>query len=172
RLDYDLRSGIFWLRMPTPVHDYVATAIADEIKKLLDKAGERKTTDGAYAAKIRKVGSSRIFLGIEEEVGTLRRHPDGQFQHLKAKFPGLVIEISYSQDGKDLEKLAWDYIVESGGNIKAVIGIDINLDGKPSTVSLWPPEYTRDDGDERDMLGIRADIEYQVCGVDYYCEGA
>lgn len=48
----------------------------------------------------------------------------------------MVVEISYSQDGKNLEKLAQDYILYSNGDIKAVIGIDINYGGKESTVSL------------------------------------
>jgi hypothetical protein len=53
------------------------------------------------------------------------REPDAQFQQRDAEYPGVVLEISYSRDGKDLKKLAWDYIQYSNGDIKVVIGIDI-----------------------------------------------
>jgi hypothetical protein len=79
----------------------------------------------------------------------------------------VVLEISYSQDGKDLEKLAWQYIQLSNGDIKAVIGIDINDPPKASTVSLWRPKYTREEGEELDILDVEAEIAYQVHRVDY-----
>jgi hypothetical protein len=72
-----------------------------------------------------------------------RRDPDGQFQHKDAAFPGVVIEVSYTQDGKNLRKLARDYIWGSNGDIKVVIGIDINY-GRESTVLLWRPKYVRE----------------------------
>ena len=55
-----------------------------------------------------------------------------------------MVEVSYSQDGKELLKLAEDYILGSEGNIRAVVGIDINPKGKgmASTISLWRPKLT------------------------------
>ena len=73
----------------------------------------------------------------------------------------MVLEVSYSQDGKNLKKLACDYILRSNGDIKAVIGVDIN-DGKESTVSLWRPNYLKEE-DEFEILEVRQDIPYQVC---------
>ncbi|KFA81716.1 hypothetical protein S40288_10065 [Stachybotrys chartarum IBT 40288] len=168
RLDYDPISGYIHARMPTPVHDVFSNLLVHEIKELLRPVAKLDDEDGVFAAKIIPGGSSRIILeitGEEKEGGSsvaLRRHPDAQFQHVEAAYPGVVIEISYSQEGKDLEKLAWDYIQHSNGDIKAVIGIDINHGPtKPSTVSLWRPEYTRENGDNVDTLGVRAEIEYE-----------
>jgi hypothetical protein len=73
-----------------------------------------------------------------------------------------VLEVSYSQDGKDLRKLASDYILGSNGDIKAVIGIDINY-GKASTVSLWRPNYIKEAGQEFDILEVKQELSYQVC---------
>lgn len=149
--------------MPAPVHDIFSTSVASEIyKKLQAIAAEHHGRDGVFAAQIVNGGSSRILLETEEEK-PLQRHPDAQFQHPQAAFPGVVVEISYSQDGKDLEKLAWEYIQHSNGDIKAVVGIDINYGVKPSTVSLWQPEYAQEEGEE--ILDVQTEIAYQVCAL-------
>lgn len=152
--------------MPAPVHDFFSTSVTNEIYKQLQAIAEQDDGDGEFAAQIVDGGSSRIFLDTEEEQPrgssvALQRHPDGQFQHRQAAFPGVVLEVSYSQDGKDLKNLAWEYIQHSNGDIKAVIGIDINYGAKPSTVSLWRSEYTQEDGE--DTLDVRAAITYEVC---------
>ncbi|KDN62342.1 hypothetical protein CSUB01_11473 [Colletotrichum sublineola] len=167
RWDYDSASGIITLRMPAPVHDVFSTSVANEFHKQLQQLATRRDKDGAFAGQIINGGSSRILLEKTGEGPTdltvpLQRHPDAQFQHKEAAFPGVVIEVSYSQDGKNLEKLAWDYIQHSNGDIKAVIGLDINGGVKPSTVSLWRPEYTRDEGEDLYTLGVRTDMAYQA----------
>jgi hypothetical protein len=88
----------------------------------------------------------------------VRREPDGQFQHPDAAYPRVVLEVSYSQDGKNLKKLACDYILRSNGDIKAVIGVDIK-DKKESTVSLWRPNYLNEE-EEIEILEVRQDISY------------
>lgn len=158
--------------MPSPVHDFLATSIAREIDKQLQLLGERLDAVGIFATQIANGGSSRILLRenfTEEEVAKaqgipLQRQPDAQFQHWEAMYPGVVLEISYSQDGKDLDKLAWQYIQHSNGDIKAVIGIDINYGGKESTVSLWRPRYYREWDDELETLDSQRVIKAEVCG--------
>ncbi|PTU21997.1 hypothetical protein P175DRAFT_0492608 [Aspergillus ochraceoroseus IBT 24754] len=79
-----------------------------------------------------------------------------------AAYPGVVVEISYSQNGKDLKKLAWDYIVHSNGDIKVVVGIDINYGGmQDSTLSMWRPSYVHEEGEDMDLLEIQQEIKNQ-----------
>lgn len=122
----------------------------------------------SFASSIMDGSSSRILLreGISDEglgaVGDVaRREPDGQFQHVDATYPGVVLEVSYSQDGKNLKKLASDYILRSNGGIKAIIGIDINCE-KESTVSLWRPNYVEEEGEDLKILEVRQEISYRV----------
>lgn len=100
---------------------------------------------------------------MDESLGAtgpvVRREPDGRFQHWDAAYPGVVLEVSYSQDGRDLKKLASDYILRSNGDIKAVIGVDINY-GRESTASLWRPNYVEEEGEEFDILEVREEILY------------
>jgi len=75
-----------------------------------------------FANEIRPGGSASIKF-IDEEYG--KHDPDAQFRHSKAQFPGVVIEVSYSQKRKDLERLADDYILGSDSDIRVVVGLDI-----------------------------------------------
>jgi hypothetical protein len=164
--------------MPTPVHEFLSNAVAIEIYENLKAFQQSPNREGQFANRIKNGGSSRIFLRedvVERETepsgATLKREPDAQFQHQAAAYPGVVLEVSYSQDGKDLDKLAWDYIQYSKGDIKAVIGLDINYGSKPSTVSLWRPKLVREEGEELDILDVEQEIEYQVCIAKSVCGG-
>lgn len=170
RWNYNPSTGLLEIRMPTPVHDFFATSVAGEISKLLERLAEQGNSASEFAAKISNGGSSRIFLrdGTTEDgqqadsSNFLQRQPDAQFQHCDAVYPGVVLEVSYSQRGENLKKAANDYILHSNGDIKAVIGIDVNYGGtKESTISLWRPSYTREAGEELDILDVQQEIEYQ-----------
>ncbi|KAK0655270.1 hypothetical protein B0T16DRAFT_310992, partial [Cercophora newfieldiana] len=131
--DYDPTSSLLTIRMPSPVHEFFTNLLANEIRDQLKEIAERADKVGDFAGQIEYGGSSRVLLreGISDEgLGAtdhvVRREPDGQFQHPDAAYPGVVFEVPYSQDGKDLKKLASDYILRSNGDIKAVVGIDIN----------------------------------------------
>ncbi|KAJ8059729.1 hypothetical protein OCU04_011373 [Sclerotinia nivalis] len=70
--------------------------------------------------------------------GFSKHDPDAQFRHPRARFPGIVIEVSYSQKRKNLDFLADDYIIGSNGNIKVVVGIDVEYKNtKKATLSVW-----------------------------------
>lgn len=157
--------------MPSPVHDFFVASVAGEISRQLQTIIEEGGPASEFAALITNGGSSRILLRADSsEDGPsddtkicLQRQPDAQFQHCLAAYPGVVVEVSYSQNG-NLRKLAWDYIMNSNGNIKVVIGIDVKYDGKESTVSLWRPAYVREEGEDLDILEVDQVIESEVRG--------
>ncbi|KAH6714702.1 hypothetical protein BKA61DRAFT_605689 [Leptodontidium sp. MPI-SDFR-AT-0119] len=98
------------VRMPTPVHDFFTASVADEISKQLEGISRRGDSSAEYAARIASGGCARIFLKEDNPDGGTRvvhrREPDAQFQHQDAEYLGVVLEVSYAQDGKDLKKLA------------------------------------------------------------------
>jgi hypothetical protein len=50
--------------------------------------------------------------------------------------------VSFSQKEKELKDLAEDYILGSDGNIRVVIGLDIEYkQSKKATISVWRPQY-------------------------------
>jgi hypothetical protein len=56
--------------------------------------------------------------------------PDGAFRALDTNYPQVIIEVSFSQSGKDLEYLADTYIVDSLGEVQVVIGLDLEYGRK------------------------------------------
>lgn len=63
----------------------------------------------------------------------------------------MIFEVSYSQKQRDLGRLADDYILGSDGNIRVVVGLDIEYQSKSkeasnkaATLSVWRPKITLD----------------------------
>jgi len=99
----------------------------EEIRRQLEGISRHGDSPAEYAAWIVNGGRARIFLKEDDPDGGTRvvhlREPVAQFWHRHAEYPAFVLEVSYSQDGKDPKELAWDYIQYSNGDIKVVIGI-------------------------------------------------
>ncbi|KAE8144801.1 hypothetical protein BDV25DRAFT_145262 [Aspergillus avenaceus] len=169
RWDYDPKAGLLYIRTPTPVHNFFASSIAAEIYKQLQCIANVESAAGKFAGQISNGGSSRIYLkedDCEGEPGNskvfLQHQPDAQFQYHGTAYPGVVLEVSYAQKGKSLQKLARHYILHSNGNIKVVIGVAINsLGTNESTVSLWRPSYIQEGGEEFDILDVQQEIKSQ-----------
>jgi hypothetical protein len=82
-----------------------------------------------FARQIDHDGSERLIFTIpkigEDGVETLQHEPDAVFEHIDAQYPGVVIEVSFTQKKKDLARLADSYTLGSEGNIHVVVGLDI-----------------------------------------------
>ncbi|KAF5244006.1 hypothetical protein FANTH_7919 [Fusarium anthophilum] len=126
KFDYEPAESRFTLRMPSTTHEAFSTAFTICLYERLLKLGPRDLKE------------------------MLCRQPDGQFQYRGAPYPGVAFEVSYSQDGKKLTRIAKEYINYSNGNIKAVVCIDIN-NATESTVSLWKARLTPADDGKRDL---------------------
>jgi hypothetical protein len=150
--------------MPSAVHEHFISSVVEEIKTQL------KTftgPSGDFAYEIKFGGSSRIKFD-DPDYGV--HDPDGQFQHVDAQFPGVVIEVSYSQKKRDLPHLADDYILGSDTNIQVVVGLDIEYGAgkeKMATWSVWEPETVRDDDEGEDVLIAKMTVDNEVFSHPY-----
>jgi hypothetical protein len=133
--------------MPTILHEKFIANIVEEIQVQL------KSIEGAsseFAKEISSSGSASIKFA-DQEYGT--HDPDAQFQHSKAQYPGVVIEVSYSQKRKDLERLADDYILGSDSDIRVVVGLDIEYKtDKEATLSIWRPNIVTNEAGEKELV--------------------
>jgi hypothetical protein len=135
--------------MPLPIHELLLCPISKEIQRQLSFIASHQDLSAEFAREIECQRSSTIHFD-DSDYG--RHDPDDSFAHSKTHYPGVVIEISYSQKRKDLARLADDYILGSDGSIRVVIGLDIEYLGKAAlaTLSVWQPRYfTNDDGEEK-----------------------
>ncbi|PWY91609.1 hypothetical protein BO94DRAFT_513900 [Aspergillus sclerotioniger CBS 115572] len=142
RYDYEPFKSRLTIRMPSPLHDtFCAKVVRDIISQL-----ESVVLNGGHGADFAKdvdyFASSQIDLPYDSaDDNTLyaRREPDASFGHPKARYPGVVIEVCYSQKGRRIPALADDYILNSDGSINAVVFLDIEYRGKEASFSIWQP---------------------------------
>ena len=98
------------------------------------EGGQNPSADFAQVVDLR--GSLTITF---PDPGYGRHDPDTQFWYLDEPYPGVVIEISYTQKRKDLAIIAEDYILGSDGNIRVVICLDIEYYSSKATLLVWRP---------------------------------
>ena len=183
RSDWEAREGRCILRMPTALHEgfiaHVEDAIAVRIADLadtLEKDGKDK--EGMVAKELRKIYKGRsttLELCVpplenssqestkSKEERTVKRSPDATFYHpAQPDFPCLVVEVSYSQQHRDLPRLAESYIVDSSHAIRCAIGLDVSYENRSKTrggaknaqkdkkarVSIWRPDMVEDEAGE------------------------
>jgi hypothetical protein len=60
--------------------------------------------------------------------------------------------MSYAQKKRDLTRLTDDYILESNGDIRVVIGLDVEYKGKMAALSLWRPQIRTNDSEEKELM--------------------
>ncbi|KAG8670786.1 hypothetical protein FPOAC2_04085 [Fusarium poae] len=178
--DYEPRRGCLAIRMPSPTHGFFAIEFRDEVCKELNQIATSRTDKiKEVTRELKSAISSRVFLREVDEKEQLdedneaddgneynnkkeddykkyaiKREPDIQFQYPKTAYPGVVVEVSYSQNGKDLRRLAQDYILYSNADVKLFIGFDLSYDGGSSTVSTWRPKFIND-GDDEDLVTVQ-----------------
>ena len=97
--------------------------------------------------------TAELAKGIKSPGSTLITLQDGttrvQFRHVNALYPGVIIKISNLQTTKDLAYLADQYVVETSGSVKVVVGIKLDYRGTlKAELSLWRPQYVKENGQE------------------------
>ncbi|KAF5976826.1 hypothetical protein FBULB1_6780 [Fusarium bulbicola] len=142
RFDYDPFKGEITIRMPTTIHECFASSVNSAVFKKLCLLKNGDTATAKFVKDLRPLLSSDIYMDDPRQPADLdndvdkkkQKSPDLQFAHIKSKYPGVVVEVAYTQQAKKLKKLAVDYIGASEGETKTAIGFNINSN-KQSTVS-------------------------------------
>lgn len=146
--------------MPGPLHESLESYITQEILRQLGTIAESGSPSAIFARNVETSASTEIDFK-DTEYGS--HEPDASFQHIEAQFPGVILEVSYSQKRKDLPRLANDYILGSDADIRVVIGIDVEYKGsKEASVSVWRPQIGVNDMGEQE-LSVLQTVTDQVC---------
>ena len=119
--------------MPSVLHEEFKSSIVDDIIQQLRSVTKGNSRASEFARRIKHGGSATITFS---DPGYGRHEPDALFRHRQAQFPGIIVEISYTQKRRDLARVEQDYILGSGGNIRVIMGIDINYKNKSATLSI------------------------------------
>lgn len=142
--------------MASTIHEFVTVMISDSIKTQLAaiKENSNKPTQ-RLIQNIKHLGSRQVKLdGLDR-----RRASDSQFLIKGSYYPGIVIELAYSQSFKSLRGKAQDLIVNSYGSIQLVIGLETESK-KSYKISAWRADFTR--SENKDAVRMKAVIEQDV----------
>ncbi len=127
--------------MPSAIHEKFLAKVHCEITRQLLNITEGSSSE---FAKDISFHASTKFIPSDPAYGP--HDPDGQFGHMKQRFPGLVTEIAYSQNAKAFRDLADEYILGSYLRVRALAAFDISYRDKSATVSVWRPTLQQKDG--------------------------
>ncbi|EMD86585.1 hypothetical protein COCC4DRAFT_200428 [Bipolaris maydis ATCC 48331] len=132
------------IRMPHEIHERFIDKVEGGIRTQIQTIA---LGSGKLAEFAKRVNSSRS-AEIRFEDSKSKYHPDASFRHDIVKYPGVVIEVAFSQKKTLLNKLAEDYLMESNGNIRVVICLKLPYPKtlREATLSVWRPRIseTRD----------------------------
>ena len=138
--------------MPTGVHELFIDGVEDAIRSQLKVIRNGSGPEARFAQKVRPARSTEIEFPAEEAPSgrKSRYEPDASFWHDDAEYPGVVIEVAYSQKKSCLGRLAENWILDSDASVQAVVCVHIeygNKELRKATLSVWRPELaTTDDG--------------------------
>ncbi|KAF4446844.1 hypothetical protein F53441_9548 [Fusarium austroafricanum] len=135
RFEYDPTKAIITVIMPSGPHADTVSEIQHEMANILDRirAANQNPQVTAIINKCHvSVERNQVFeipSPDSNEPDVIWKIPDLQIRHCRATFPGLVIEVAYSQTADQLKKRALWLLSNAMGGIKVVIGIKLASEG-------------------------------------------
>ncbi|KAF2118101.1 hypothetical protein BDV96DRAFT_569234 [Lophiotrema nucula] len=159
RYDFDGDRNQLILRMPTAIHERFVTLVKQDIDAQLKSLATSTTLEESvthFAQRVCNLGSADIKFPNDTSQKPPQNSPDGTYYYRDAKWPGVILEVSYSEKRKDLEKLADRYILLSKANVRVVVGLDIEYQhpkqkktkagSRDAVLSVWRPEIIQNEG--------------------------
>jgi len=105
------------------IHELFIARIEDNILSQLKTIREGLGDAAAFARKVQPARSTEIFFPVENAPFSKQSkyEPDASFWHEDAKYPGVIIEVAYSQKRKRLYRLAENYLPDSEASVQIVL---------------------------------------------------
>lgn len=164
RYDYDEDKCKLAVRMPTAVHELFIAAVEFDILKQLEAIRAGSDRKAQFAQKIQSTRSTHIRFAASAPSSKSKCEPDASFVHEEAEYPGVILEIAYSQKKRQLPRLADNYLLGSDANIRVVVCLDIEYgkESRKATVSIWRPQvFPTADGPELRAVEKPADEPFR-----------
>ena len=149
--------------MPTAVHELFIARVEDAVLSQLKSIRKGSDDAAAFAQKVDSARSTELHFPVTDDSSGKKSkyEPDASFWHEDAKYPGVIIEVAYSQKRKRLYRLAENYLLDSDASVQVVVGLDIEYGKKGSrkaALSIWRTrEFPTSDGPELRAVQVVAD---------------
>jgi hypothetical protein len=150
--------------MPTAVHKIFLECVVDAIHSQLKLLRDGSDKAALFAQKVHPCGSTEIYFPNDAPPSARPKlEPDASFYHDDALYPGVIIEVAYSQKRKMLGQLADGYLLDSDASVQVVVGLDIEYGKKGSrkaTLSVFRAHIAHTTN--RDELRVVQEIADEV----------
>ncbi|KAF7908557.1 uncharacterized protein EAF01_004312 [Botrytis porri] len=130
------------------------------LTSILQILAESGSPSAIFAGNMENSTSADV-VSKDAEYGSYQ--PDASFQHFDAQYPGVILELSYSQKKKDLSRLADAYILGSDAYIcvRPHVGVDAIGEKELSIMQTVTDQLFRDE-EGRLVLNSQASIQLQL----------
>ncbi|OBT71979.1 hypothetical protein VF21_08579 [Pseudogymnoascus sp. 05NY08] len=157
---YDSRTSTFVLRRPITVHQAFKSRIGSWIKDRLDAIADSNAQSKLFVQDIVACGSADLLIEPPSNVRVVIHHnPDSQFMYIGTCWPTVIIELANSPGLKSLSRLAEDYILQSQGNIRAVVGFEFHMETKKVSLTVWRPDFFMGPEKEGPTVGMKSETQ-------------
>ncbi|KAF2016649.1 hypothetical protein BU24DRAFT_423027 [Aaosphaeria arxii CBS 175.79] len=163
RYDYDPLSHRLAVQMPKRIHDRMIALVEERIARKIASIRKGSDTAAKFARNLQSGLSEDFFLPSPNDPTAKSKHePDATFWYGEDSFPGVILEVSYSNK-KNLRRLAKKYILRSEGNVRAVIGLDIayRMDSLEAKLTVWRADRQPTGEQGLHKLYVTADVTGQ-----------
>jgi hypothetical protein len=146
--------------MPTETHELFIDAVEDDIRSQLKEIRNGSGRLAEFAQRVRPGRSTEVRFDTSASSGKSKYEPDASFWHQGAEYPGVIVEVAYSQKKRRLDRLAENYLLDSDANIRVVVGLDImyGKESRKASLSLWrPQEVDTPEGTELQAVDVVGD---------------
>jgi hypothetical protein len=149
--------------MPTGIHEVFIGRVEHAIGRQLETIRGKSGNVARFAHEVELARSTTIHFPVEKSSSNakFKNDPDASFWHNDAEYPGVIIEVSYSQKRKALGRLAETYLLDSDASVQVVVGLDIEYGRKrtpEATLSVWRTQiFHTAEGDELRVVKVVAD---------------
>ena len=159
--DYNPIGSKLIIRMATTLHNTFASKLATKIMERFESLAKNQVETRPFIDKLDSVNGA---IHFEQDGKQFKHVPDIRFHHKDAAWPGVVLEISYSQKRKSLVDLAENYLLASNGGIRVMVGIDLDYKkSKEASISIWRLEISPcDDGELQGEVIQELDNEVSI----------
>ena len=142
--------------MPSAVHELFIDKVEDIIRTRMKAIRRGSDKKAQFASKVHPNRSTKISFDASASVSKSKYEPDASFGHDYAQYPGVIIEVAYSQKKRRLGRLANNYIIDSDASVRVVVGLDIEYgkESRKATLSVWRPHLIHTAEDEEDILEV------------------
>ncbi|OAL53596.1 hypothetical protein IQ07DRAFT_596626 [Pyrenochaeta sp. DS3sAY3a] len=143
RLDYDaFDSELVIYMIPSKVHEEVLWGVTSNLICWIEKLKTDHGKKAEFARKLRFAGQRDVKVKKFDADTLSSKSPDAQIKHIRAKYPGVVIEIAHREREEHATKKAKDYIGATNANVRAVLVIYTKPDARTmeAKFSIWRPQ--------------------------------